>query len=91
MAGWGLMEARTIVGVQVAFNLNPAATTRTKLNYQPAYKGECSRSVQISLLRWVHLTCDIKGKGPPCAWGRRISLSDTKPQEFTFNPLRCHN
>ena len=35
MARWGLMEARTIVGVQVAFNLNPAATTRTRLNYQP--------------------------------------------------------
>ena len=40
MAGWGLMEARTMVGGQVAFNLNPAATTRTRLNYQPAATKE---------------------------------------------------
>ena len=65
MAGWGLMEARTIVEVQVAFNLNPAATTRTRLNYQPClqrrvFSGCPGHSNRLYCL----LTCgsDINGR-----------------------------
>ena len=64
MAGWGLMEARTIVGGQVAFNLNPAARTRTRLNYQPCLQRRVF-SVCPAHPSWpVLLTCgsDIKGK-----------------------------
>ena len=65
MARWGLMEAQTIVGVQVAFNLNPAATTRTRLNYQPCLQRRVfsvwpGHSHRLDCL----LTCgtDIKGR-----------------------------
>ena len=61
MAGWGLMEARTMVGGQVAFNLNPQAATRTRLNYQPRdYKGDCSWSVPHLTQLYTVSRCDIK-------------------------------
>ena len=86
MARWGLMEARTIVGVQVAFNLNPAATTRTRLNYQPCLQR---RLFSVACIASSPVAA-ISREGHSLT--RRISLSDTRPQEFAFNPpSRCHN
>ena len=46
---------------QVAFNLNPQAATRTRLNYQPRdYKGDCSWSVPHLTQLYTVSRCDIK-------------------------------